>query len=549
MDFREMDRSADEQAQERTGRLGAVERFFRLQEHHSTLRTEVLGGVTTFATMAYIIVVNPAILQFAGLPIGPSTTATILVAVVGSLLMGLYANRPLAVAPYMGENAFLAFGLSAMGIGWQLRLGAVFVAGLVFLVITLLPIRTWLANAVSPSMTYSFAAGIGLFLAFIGLYQAGIVTSFVEGMPASPGAEFQAKPPVPVKIGNVHDPKVLLAVFGFLVMATLMCRRVKGALLIGIVATAAAGYVAGIGAAPAAIVALPFTGDYSLAPIAFQLDVAGVLQLSFLPILLTLFLMSFLDTLGTLVGVGAAGGMLDEKGNFPHPEKPMLVDAATCMFASVVRSSTSGAYIESAAGVKEGAKTGLAAVVTGLLFAVTLFFIPLVQPLQTLAYAYSPALIAVGVMMMGSVRKIDFDDYAEAIPANRRSYRASPWKLWCVPPMRSRRCPRVRSKAPALSNDRARAKSSLPRFHSSPPREGRWNYEPQRTTCRRGGTASNWKSRPGPSNSWMARANGWGRISKYCRSTARKRWNFRATVHFSTNSPRLPTAGFSNPGS
>jgi AGZA family xanthine/uracil permease-like MFS transporter len=417
VDFREKDRSADEQAPESTGRLGAVERFFRLQEHHSTLRMEVLGGATTFATMAYIIVVNPAILQFAGLPVGPSTTATILVAVVGSLLMGLYANRPLAVAPYMGENAFIAFGLTAMGIGWQLRLGAVFVAGLVFLVITLLRVRTWLANAVSPSMKHSFAAGIGLFLAFIGLYQAGIVTSFVEGMPAPQGAEFLAKPPVPVKIGNFRDPKVLLAVFGFLVMTALLCRRVKGALLIGIVATAAAGSVAGVGAAPAAIVALPFTGDYSLAPIAFQLDVAGILQLSFLPILLTLFLMSFLDTLGTLVGVGAAGGMLDAKGNFSQPEKPMLVDAATCIFASVVGSSTSGAYIESAAGVREGAKTGLAAVVTGLLFAVTLFFIPLVQPLQTLAYAYSPALIAVGVMMMGSVRKIDFDDYAEAVPA------------------------------------------------------------------------------------------------------------------------------------
>ncbi len=403
-----------------------IARFFRLPEHGTTLRTEVLGGITTFATMAYIVVVNPAILSFAGLPVGPSTVATILVAVFGCLLMGLYANRPIAVAPYMGENAFIAFGLTAITIAgtpitWQQRLGAVFIAGLVFVVITLLHVRTWLANAISVSMKHSFAAGIGLFLAFIGLYETGIVTSFVEGMPVAAlragDTEFLRKPDVPVKIGNFHDTKVLLAVGGFLLTAALLTRGVKGALLIGIIVTAIAGYVLGVGTAPQGIVALPFTGDYSLAPIAFQLDVVGVLKLSFLPILMTLFLMSFLDTLGTLVAVGASGGMLDENGNFPEPEKPMLVDAVTCVFASVVGSSTSGAYIESASGVREGAKTGLAAVVTGLLFAVTLFFIPLVQPLQTLAYAYGPALIAVGVLMMASVRKIDFDDFTEAVPA------------------------------------------------------------------------------------------------------------------------------------
>ncbi|MBN9519510.1 NCS2 family permease [bacterium] len=389
-----------------------------MRERGTTVRTEVLGGATTFATMAYIIVVNPAVLQFAGLPVGPSTVATILVAAVGSILMGLYANRPLAVAPYMGENAFLAFGLTALGIGWQLRLGAVFVAGLVFVAITLFRLRTWLAAAVTPSQKHSFAAGIGLFLAFIGLYQTGVVTSFVEGTPAPPaGTEVLVKPPVPVKIGNFYDPRVQLAVFGFLVTAALLCRGVKGALLIGIVVTAVAGYLTGHGTAPAGVVALPFTGEYSLEPIAFQLDIVGVLKLSFLPVLLTLFLMSFLDTLATLVGVGAAAGMLDEKGNFPEAEKPMLVDAAACVFSAVVGSSTSGAYIESAAGVREGARTGLAAVTTGVLFAAALFFIPLVQPLQGLAYAYGPALVAVGVMMVGSVRDIEWDDPVEATAA------------------------------------------------------------------------------------------------------------------------------------
>lgn len=399
------------------GRFAAAAgRFFRLAERGTTLRTEVLGGVTTFAAMAYIIVANPAILQFAGLPPGPSTVATILVAAAGSILMGLYANRPLAVAPYMGENAFLAFGLTALGIGWQLRLGAVFVAGVVFLVITLLRVRTWLAAAISPSMKHSFAAGIGLFLAFIGLYQTGIVTAFTEGLP-TPKADVLPRPDVPVKLGNLRDPKVQLAILGFLVTAALLCRGVHGAILLGMAVTAVVGYLAGHGAKPDRVVALPFTGEYDLAPIAFQLDVTGVLRLSFLPILLTLVLMSFLDTLGTLVGVGAAGGMLDEKGNFPDLEKPMLVDAVACVGSAVVGTSTSGAYVESAAGVREGARTGLAAVVTGLLFAASLFFIPLVQPLQQLSYVYAPALIAVGVMMLGTVRRIDFDDPTEAVPA------------------------------------------------------------------------------------------------------------------------------------
>lgn len=398
-----------------------LERLFRLREHETTVRTEVLGGATTFVTMAYIIVVNPAMLSFAGIPVGPSTVATILTAVFGCLLMGLYANRPLAVAPYMGENAFIAFGLTALGIGWQLRLGAVFVSGLLFLLLTAAGLRTWLAESVSPSLKFSFAAGIGLFLAFIGLYETGIVTSGVTGLPAESvlpgGARFAPAPPVPVKIGNLHEPRVLLAVLGFVLISVMLQRRVRGAILIGIALTALAGYALGMGKAPAAVVGLPFTGDYTLGPIALKLDIAGVLRLSFLPILLTLFLMSFLDTLGTLVGVGAAGGMLDEKGHFPNMERPMLVDALSCVFSALVGSSTSGAYIESAAGVREGARTGLAAVTTGLLFAVSLFFIPLAAPLQHLSYAYGPALIAVGVLMLESVTRIDFSDLTETVPA------------------------------------------------------------------------------------------------------------------------------------
>jgi AGZA family xanthine/uracil permease-like MFS transporter len=400
---------------------GWTMRFFKIREKGSTVRTEILGGATTFVTMAYIIVVNPAILSFAGIPRGPSTVATILAAAFGSLLMGLYANRPIAVAPYMGENAFIAFGLAAMGIGWQLRLGAVFVSGLVFALITLLRVRSWLANSISVSLKNSFAVGIGLFLAFIGLYETGIVTSAAAGMAPQAllrgGAAVLSAPDVPVKIGNLRDPQVLLAVFGFILISVLLYRKVRGGILIGIAATAALGFALGLGQAPRALAALPFHGAYDLSAIAFKLDIAGVLRLSFLPILLTLFLMGFLDTLGTLVGVGAAGGMIDEKGNFPDIERPMMVDAAACVFSALVGTSTSGAYIESAVGIREGARTGLAAVTTAALFAVTLFFIPLVEPLQNLRYAYGPALIAVGVLMMGSIRNIDFEDMAELVPS------------------------------------------------------------------------------------------------------------------------------------
>jgi AGZA family xanthine/uracil permease-like MFS transporter len=408
--------------------MGFVEKHFRLKAHGTTVRTEVLGGVTTFATMAYIIVVNPAILQFAGIERGPSTVATIVVAVFGSLLMGLYANRPLAVAPYMGENAFIAFGLGALAISWQQRLGAVFISGAVFLVITLLRIRTWLADSISPSMKYSFAVGIGLFLTFIGLYQTEIITSAATGTPVQALADADTgllrAPPVPVKIGDLRAPQVQMAVAGFLVMATFLCWRVKGAMLLGIILTATAGYALGLARAPTALTALPFQGEYDLRRIAFHLDLKGVLfddtmsfRLGLLPVLLTLFLMSFLDTLGTLVGVGAAADMLDERGRFPQVERPMLVDAVACMFSALAGSSTSGAYIESAAGIRDGARTGLAAVTTALLFAVALFFMPLFEPLQQLRYAYGPALIAVGVLMVGSVVKIDFTDLTEAIPA------------------------------------------------------------------------------------------------------------------------------------
>jgi AGZA family xanthine/uracil permease-like MFS transporter len=401
--------------------VSVVDRLFALERHRTTARVEIVGGVTTFVTMAYIIVVNPAILAFAGIKTGPSTVATILAAAFGSALMGFYANRPIAVAPYMGENAFVAFGLTAMGIAWPQALGAVFVSGVLFLLLTLTGIRAWMAEAISTSLKHSFVAGIGLFMALIGMYEAGIVTSFVQGLPPqallSPGASTLRAPDAPLKIGNLHDPEVLLAIFGFLVIMILQQRRVRGAILLGMVATGALGATLGFGALPNNVVALPFVGDYSLAPLAFGLDIPGVLQISFFPVLLTLFLMGFLDTLGTLVALGAAGDLLDGRGNFPEIERPMFVDALSSMFAPLAGTTTSGAYIESATGIREGARTGLAAVTTASLFAASLFFIPLIEPLQRMRFVYAPALIAVGLAMMGSFRQIDFEDLTEAAPA------------------------------------------------------------------------------------------------------------------------------------
>jgi AGZA family xanthine/uracil permease-like MFS transporter len=415
-----------------------MERIFHLKQRDARVSTEVLGGLTTFVTMAYIIVVNPAILTAAGIPVGPSTIATILTAAFGTILMGLLANRPIAVAPYMGENAFIAFGLAALGIGWQLRIGAVFVSGVIFLLVTVLRVRGWLANSISPTMKYSFALGIGFLLAFVGLNDTGIIKSYAVGKP--PIAFFPggmpadlttlvpaAGVPVPIEIGHLAHGPVLLAIAGVLLMTILMVLRVRGALLLGIAVTAVAGIALGFAKAPAGIVALPrWSGPDGLGAIAGKLRfsetladgrVVSLFSMTLFPVLLTLFLMDFLDTLGTLMGVGAAGNMLDERGDFPDIQKPMLADATACIFSALVGTSTSGAYIESAAGIKDGARTGLAAVVTGLLFLLCLFFVPLVVALTELRFAYGPALIVVGVMMMPAFRKLAFDDLTELVPA------------------------------------------------------------------------------------------------------------------------------------
>jgi len=377
---------------------GLWQKRFHIETAGTTVGREVLAGITTFVTMAYIVVVNPAILKAAGLPAEASMVATILTAVFGTLLMGLYANRPFAVAAYMGENAFIAYTVvQSLGYRWQAALAAVFVAGAIFTLLTILRLRQWLVEAIPSALRHSFAVGIGLFLAFVGLNETGIV------LPGSPGA--------PVQTGHLTSTPVMVAIFGFLLIAGLMIRRFPAPLLLGILATSGLAYITGVAAPPTRLMSLP----PSLAPIAFKLDFHGMWTVGFFPVVLTIFVMAFVDTMGTLIGVSARAGLLDPEGNLPQIERPMLVDALATMFAALVGTSTSGAFIESATGVEAGGRTGLTAVVTALCFAATLFFAPLITAIPP--QAYGPALIVVGLLMLSPITRINFGDFTELIPA------------------------------------------------------------------------------------------------------------------------------------
>ncbi len=375
-----------------------VAAFFAFAEHGTNFQREVLAGVTTFLTMSYIVVVNPAVLRAAGIPPGPSMVATIVTAIVGSVIMALHANRPFAIAPYMGENAFIAYTVvQGLGYRWQAALAAVFVGGVLFLLLTLFRLRPWLVSALPESLRYSFAVGIGLFLTFVGFNECGIVTL---GLPGAP-----------VKPGNLASSSVLLAVLGFLLIATLLIRRMPGAILIGIVATTILGIATGVTPRPHGWISAP----PSLAPTFLKLDFASVFTWGFFPVVLTIFVMAFVDTMGTLIGVSARAGFLDEKGELPQIERPMLADALATMFAPLVGTTTAGAYIESATGVEAGGRTGFAALVTAACFALTLFFSPFVSAIPP--QAYGPALIVVGLLMLAPVVRFRFDDFTELIPS------------------------------------------------------------------------------------------------------------------------------------
>ena len=375
-----------------------MHRYFDFAGHGTSYRRETLAGIATFLTMAYIIVVNPAILEAAGIPRGASITATIISAAFGTLVMGIYAKRPFAIAPYMGENAFIAFTVvKGMGFPWQTALGAIFLAGVLFTVLTVFRVRGWLANAIPMSLKHSFAVGIGLFLTFIGLNEIGVVALGIPG--------------APVTLGHVTSPSTLLAILGFMITAWLLVKRVHGALIVGILVTTVLSFIGGVTPMPTAFVSLP----PDVTPILGQLDIAGALTLKGLPIVVIIFVMAFVDTIGTLIGLSARAGFLDEHGNLPDIEKPMLADALANLVAPFVGTTTSGAFVESAAGIEEGGRTGFTSIVIAALFLSSLFFAPLLTAIPP--HAYGIALIAIGILMVGPIAKLDFTDYTELIPA------------------------------------------------------------------------------------------------------------------------------------
>jgi len=375
-----------------------MKNYFQFDRYGTNYRQETLAGLTTFLTMAYIIIVNPAILEAAGIPKGPSMTATILSAAFGTLIMGIYARRPFAIAPYMGENAFIAFTVvKGLGFPWQTALGAIFIAGILFTILTVLKIRSWLADAIPSSLKYSFAVGIGLFLAFIGLNETGIVACGVPG--------------APVCLGRVITPTVLIAITGFLVTAWLIVIRVHGAIIIGILCSTVISFMAGVSSLPREIVSLP----PNPLPILMQMDIMGALSPKALPVVLIIFVMAFVDTVGTLVGLSARAGLLDENGNLPEIEKPMLADALANLIAPALGTTTTGAYIESAAGIEEGGRTGFTSIVVALFFLLSLFFAPLATAVPP--HAYGTALVIIGIFMIAPIARLDFSDYTELIPA------------------------------------------------------------------------------------------------------------------------------------
>jgi AGZA family xanthine/uracil permease-like MFS transporter len=375
---------------------GVLDRFFGLSALGTSVPTELRAGVATFLTMAYIMFVNPAILQQAGMDHGAVFVATCLAAAAGSIMMGLYANYPIAMAPGMGLNAYFAFTVvPELGGNWQLALGCVFMSGVLFFALSLSPLRAWLIDAIPMNLKLGIAAGIGLFLALIGLQNAGIIAD---------------DPVTLVTLGDLGKPHAWLAAIGFFLIAALSVRNVTGAIIIGVLAVTVAAVALGL--EPWHGFAAP---PPSIAPTFLQMDVAGVFQLGLVVIVLTLLLVTMLDTAGTLIGVARQAGFLDEGGRLPRLRQALLADSGAAMLGAALGTSTNTAYIESAAGVKEGGRTGLTAIFVGVLFLLALFLAPLAQTVPV--YATAPALLFVACLMATSLGAIEWEDATDYIPA------------------------------------------------------------------------------------------------------------------------------------
>lgn len=372
-----------------------LERLFQLKMHGTDIKTEVIAGFTTFLTMAYIIVVNPEMLALAGMDYGAVFTATCIAAATGSLIMGLLANYPIALAPGMGMNAFFAFAVvNGMGHDWRVALAAVFLSGCIFLILSLFKVREWIVNSIPLTLRYGISAGIGFFLALIALKNVGLVV---------------ASPATLVTLGDLSAPTSLLTLFGFFLICALAYRKVTGAVMIGIVVVTVMALLLGLTEFKGIVAAPP-----SVMPTFMQMDLAGLLDVGLISIVFTFLFVDLFDTSGTLIAAAHRGNLLDKDGNLPRLKKALLADSTATMAGAALGTSTTTSYIESTAGISAGGRTGLTAVVVGLLFLLSLFFAPLAAIVP--ACATAPALLYVSVLMSGGLAHIQWDDVTEAAP-------------------------------------------------------------------------------------------------------------------------------------
>jgi AGZA family xanthine/uracil permease-like MFS transporter len=373
-----------------------LEAYFKFSEHQATWRTEILAGLTTFITMAYIIFVNPAILSQTGMPLAAVTTSTCLCAAFGSILMGVIANYPLALAPGMGLNAYFTYTVvKGMGVSWQTALGAVFISGIIFLLLTFGGIRQRLVAAIPHQLHAAVAGGIGLFIAFIGLHNAGIIVPSAATV---------------VTLGNMHSPAVLLAVFGIVLIAILQAYRVKASMLIGVLATLL------LGIALHQVKYQPSTfNPMAIRDTFLHLDIRGALKMNALEIIFVFLFVDLFDNIGTLVAVTERAGLIAEDHTIPRLDKIFFADAAATVVGSLAGTSTVTSYIESSAGVAAGGRTGVTAVTTGILFFIAIFVAPIVGAIPD--FATAPALILVGALMVAGAARINWDDPTIAIPS------------------------------------------------------------------------------------------------------------------------------------
>ena len=374
---------------------------FKAGEH--SVRTEIVAGLTTFLTMAYILAVNPSIFGALDMPKGSVFTATALAALVGTLVMALYARKPFALAPGMGLNAFFVFTVClTMGHSWQFALTAVFLEGIIFIILTLTKVRSWILNAIPLSLKHAIGAGIGLFIAFIGLQNAGIIANNDATL---------------VSLGDICHGKALLAIIGIAITGALVILKVKGGILLGILITTLIGLLIKDPATGAAITT--FSGVVALpdgiGPIFCKFEWGSILSWDMLAVVFTFLFIDMFDTMGTVIGVSQKAGMVDEKGNVDGIDKMFLADSIATVAGACFGTSTTTTYVESASGVGAGGRTGLTALTTAACFALALLFSPLFLAIPGAATA--PALVIVGVMMMGPVVKIDWEDFSESIPA------------------------------------------------------------------------------------------------------------------------------------